>query len=253
MIYITGDTHGEFDKRFNNKIFPIQKTMTKNDFLIICGDFGGIWNANGETSQEKYWLGWFETRNYTLLFIDGNHENFTRLNAYPVKKWHGGKVHEIRPSILHLMRGQIFNIDGKKIFTFGSAQSHDIGTKILEPDDPHLAQRKKELTHQYGFYRMHHVTWWDEETATQEEMNEGIENLKRVNNKVDYIITHCCATNLQKKLDVSTVKKQTTAMTNYLQKLEVLSDYKHWYFGHYHINKSIDAKHTVLYNDIIKI
>ena len=49
----------------------------------------------------------------------GNHENFTRLYNYPIEEWHGGKVHKIRDSVLHLMRGEIFDIDNKKAFIFG--------------------------------------------------------------------------------------------------------------------------------------
>lgn len=119
MIYLTGDTHASFSKRFNNENFPEQRKMTKDDYVIICGDFGGIWDEKEESKNEKYWLNWFEERNFTLLFVDGNHENYDRLYAYPIKEWHGGKVHEIRPSVLHLMRGQVFEIDGKSIFTFG--------------------------------------------------------------------------------------------------------------------------------------
>ena len=145
MIYITGDTHGTFNYRFSKKSFPEQEQMTKDDYLIILGDFGGIWNQNGESEQEKYWLDWFEERNYTLLFIDGNHENFDRLYNYPVKEWHGGKVHQIRPHVLHLMRGQIFEINGKIIFTFGGALSHDIDGGILNIEDHDFKKKKKKI------------------------------------------------------------------------------------------------------------
>lgn len=87
MIYITGDTHGEFGGRFNTKNFPEQKTMTKDDYVIVCGDFGGIWNADGESRMEEYWLDQFEERPFTLLFIDGNHDNHVRLKTYPEKMW----------------------------------------------------------------------------------------------------------------------------------------------------------------------
>lgn len=81
MIYITGDTHGSFSRRLNVKNFPEQKEMTKDDYVIICGDFGGVWDIGWESKSEKHWLDWFEERNYTLLFIDGNHENFDRLRV----------------------------------------------------------------------------------------------------------------------------------------------------------------------------
>ena len=44
MIYVTGDTHGDFE-RFREDIFPEQKTKTKDDYVIICGDFGGVWDG----------------------------------------------------------------------------------------------------------------------------------------------------------------------------------------------------------------
>ena len=106
MIYVTGDTHAEFEHRFNTRNFPEQKEMTKDDYVIVCGDFGGIWNVGQESRNEKYWLDWFEGRNFTLLFIDGNHENFDRLFEYPLVEWHGGKVHKIRPHVIHVLHNQ---------------------------------------------------------------------------------------------------------------------------------------------------
>ena len=76
-------------------------------------------------------MDWLDCKSFTTLFVDGNHENFDRLYEYPVEEWHGGKVHKIRPSVIHLMRGQIFEIEGKSIFTFGGASSHDIDGGIL--------------------------------------------------------------------------------------------------------------------------
>ena len=120
MIYITGDCHGDF-RKFNKKNFPKQKQLTKEDYVIICGDFGGIWDSDKESRKEKWWLDWLNEKSYTTLFVDGNHENFDRLNAYPLEEWHGGKIHKIRSSVLHLMRGHIFKIADKTIFTFGGA------------------------------------------------------------------------------------------------------------------------------------
>ena len=78
MIYITGDTHADFSK-FNEDTFLIQNEMTKDDHIIICGDFGGIWTFEEENGREKESLDWLNTRNFTTLFVDGNHENYTRL------------------------------------------------------------------------------------------------------------------------------------------------------------------------------
>ena len=80
---------------------------------LICGDFGGVWNKDRESKMETSALDWLDGKAFTTLFVDGNHENFDRLYAYPVEMWHGGKVHKIHPSVIHLMRGQIFELEEK--------------------------------------------------------------------------------------------------------------------------------------------
>ena len=176
MIYITGDCHQDF-RRFSTRIFPEQKGMTKEDYVIICGDFGGVWNQGGENKEEKHLCDWLEGKPFTTLFVDGNHENFDRLYAYPVEEWHGGKVHKIRPSVIHMMRGQVFEIDGKSIFTFGGASSHDIDGGILEPEGPDFKRKKRMLDQDWRPYRINHVSWWSQELPTEEEMEEGRRNL----------------------------------------------------------------------------
>mgnify|MGYP002530722255 CR=1 FL=1 len=90
MIYVTGDCHADFT-RFNTKIFPEQYEMTKDDYVIICGDFGGVWNRFEENKHEKHWMDWLEDRPFTTLFCEGNHENFDLLNTLPEKEWNGGR------------------------------------------------------------------------------------------------------------------------------------------------------------------
>ena len=251
MIYITGDTHASFSKRFNNENFPEQKEMTKDDYVIICGDFGGIWDEKEESKNEKYWLNWFEDRNFTLLFLDGNHENFDRLYEYPVKEWHGGKVHEIRSSVYHLMRGQIFEIGGKSIFTFGGASSHDISGGILDRDDPDYKQKKKQLDREYLSYRINHVSWWEQELASDEEMEEGKRNLQMHDWTIDYILTHCCSTTTQ---DIfGKYLYQADRVTDYLEFVKNHANYQKWFFGHYHDNRNVNDKEIMLYEQVIRI
>ena len=110
MIFITGDTHIPLDiSKLNSDKFPQQKELTKNDYVIICGDFGGIWYGN---EKDNYWLNWLEKKNFTTLFVDGNHENFAALSQYEECSWNGGKVQFIRPSVIHLMRGYVFDLEG---------------------------------------------------------------------------------------------------------------------------------------------
>ena len=94
MIYITGDTHCNFE-RLSEEKFLVQTDMTKDDYVIICGDFGGVWTFEEESSREKEMLDWLDSRNFTTLFVDGNHENYTRLYNYLVEDWNGRTVHKI--------------------------------------------------------------------------------------------------------------------------------------------------------------
>lgn len=225
MIYITGDTHGNIDiRKLNTQEFPRQKEMTKQDYVIIAGDFGCIWSGG---KDDKYWLDWLESKNFTTLWIDGNHENFTLLNEYPITEWNGGKIHQIRPSVIHLMRGQIFQIGGKSFFTFGGAYSID------------------------KQYRRENISWWKEEIPSKSEFDEAIRNLEKCNMSVDYVITHTAPVDVIKRLLVDE-EKLFDPTAQMLQFIAENLNFKHWYFGHFHINKSTE-KFTALYNRIEKI
>ena len=60
--------------------------MAKNDYMIVCGDAGLVWH--GDKSDDLQ-LDRLEALPFTVLFVDGNHENFDALNEYPVEQWHG--------------------------------------------------------------------------------------------------------------------------------------------------------------------
>ena len=240
MIYITGDTHGEFE-RLGSKHFP----GGLGDYLIVCGDFGGVWDGS---HQEQYWRKWLSEKPFTTLFIDGNHENYDRLSAYPVTEWHGGKVHRIADNILHLMRGQVFEIDGVRFFTFGGASSHDIDAGILEPDDPDFVAKRKKLDRERALYRINHVSWWAEELSSEEEQEEGLRNLEKYQHQVDCILSHCAPSFIQDI--VSRGFYRHDSLTDYLDRVEELCDFRVWFFGHYHANERIGKKFVLLYDKI---
>ena len=244
MIYITGDTHADFS-RFEEDKFPIQTEMTKNDYVIICGDFGGVWTFEEESSYEKEMLDLLDSKNFTTLFVDGNHENFTRLYSYPVEEWHGGKVHKIRDSVLHLMRGEIFDIDNKKIFAFGGDSSHDIQDGILDLDEE---EKIHQMRKRGVYFRLRDFSWWDLELPIEEEIQNGIKKLEKANYKVDYIISHCCPTNIQTFINPSFKKD---ILTDYLQEISEKCEFKKWYFGHYHEYRQVNTQYVLFYEDIV--
>ena len=224
MIYLTGDTHVPIDiHKLSMTNFPEQKELTKMDFVIICGDFGGIWN---NSKEELYWREWLNDKNFTTLFVDGNHENFDLLNSYEVKNFAGGKVHLVMDDIIHLMRGQVFNIDGIKFFTMGGATSIDKDRRI------------------------ENRSWWKEEIPSYAEYEEALTNLKKNNWSVDYILTHTCSTSIMKKMDYI---KEDSSLNRFFDLVDDQLQYKHWYFGHFHDDREIDDKHTLLYRKVIKL
>ena len=250
-IWITGDCHASFH-RFSTENFPEQHEMTKKDYVIICGDFGGVWHQEGQTKKENWWLDWLESRPFTTLFVDGNHENFDRLNSFPVEEWNGGKVHKVRQSVLHLMRGEIFTIEDKKIFAFGGASSHDISHGILDYKDPDWKQQARMLDLQgKHMYRIKGLSWWEQEMPTKEEMQNGEMNLKKHDKKVDFIITHSPSASVIALLGQGLYEQDI--LTNYLEYIKCNNEYVRMFSGHMHVNKQINNKDILLYEQIIRI
>ena len=105
--------------RFEEKQFA---KLRSGDILIICGDFGFIWNGDG---QEEKILQFMGRQKYKILFVDGCHENFDKLYSYPEDQWCGGRIHRINDNVFHLCRGQVFDIEGQTIFTMGGGFSPD--------------------------------------------------------------------------------------------------------------------------------
>lgn len=224
MIYLTGDTHIPHDiQKLSSKNFPEQRKLTNNDYVIICGDFGGVWNNSAE---ELYWRKWLNSKAFTTLFIDGNHENFELLNSFETIDFCGGKAHRISESIYHLMRGQIYNLKGKKVFTFGGAKSHD------------------------KQYRTEGRNWWKEELPSAEEIAAAYSVLESVDYNVDYVITHCAPNSVKNKLSVDF---ETDILTDFFEDILAKLSFDKWYFGHYHIDKALKPEFRCLYYDIIEM
>lgn len=226
MIYITGDTHGVNDFEKLNVFAAQNGALTKNDYVIVAGDCCGMLYAD---TAEKV-LSMYEALPFTVLFVDGNHENYDYLYGCSVENWKGGKVHKLRPSVIHLMRGQVFSISGKTFFSFGGATSIDRANRIVGLD------------------------WWEREVPNFYDLDEGIANLNKYHNKVDYIVTHSCGErSLRQILSLLPYhKRQLFPENQILTNFESL-DYRYWYFGHFHLDAELDDRTTALYRRIVKI
>lgn len=252
MIYITGDTHSEFN-RFSVKRFPDQYELSRDDYVIVCGDFG-LWH---DCPEERYLLDWLSQKSFTLLFVDGNHENFDRLdNEFPVVDFHGGKAHKIRDNIYHLMRGYVFDLCGKKFFAFGGASSHDIKDGILYienyPNAKALLEDYNKRTARGQVLRINKISWWEQELPNQLELQRGIDSLEKVGYKVDYVISHCLPQSVVTCLYGG--HTDSDVLTKYFDQLiQKGLQFKQWYAGHYHLDKTLLGNYNILYDKIERI
>ncbi len=227
MVFVTGDTHRSDLGRFDGfcKQYPF---LTKADYMIIAGDFGGVWSKKTLECD----LDAFSDLPFTVLWLDGNHENFDLLEKYPIEQWHGGNVHKIRSDILHLMRGQIFRLEGKTFFTFGGATSVDRA------------------------WRTEGQSWWKQELPTCQELEEGIRNLKLHENRVNYVITHSCSERAFMYLISHGIAREKwncaeNGMLSYLE--ENIVSFDHWYFGHFHVDMDLNERYTALLHEIVRV
>lgn len=224
---ITADTHGMIDINKAVKFFEGRESeYSKDDYLIICGDVGVCGFSYFEEQEVTKIL---RRLPVTTLFVDGNHENFGRLGLYKAEEWNGGKVHFIEKDIIHLMRGQVYNISGSKFFTFGGAYSID------------------------RIHRIMGVTCFAEEIPSHDEYSEGIKNLQANNYKVDYILSHTAPRDVAAAMGFGEWAKQEIELRQYLQQIADSTDFTAWYFGHFHKDKAIDDKFFCVYNDLIEI
>lgn len=228
MIYLTGDTHGtiEIGKLSRANLAVERVEPGEGDFVIILGDFGLVFAPDGQSAEERWWLKWLDEKPWTTLFIDGNHENFARLNALPEEEWRGGRVHRVSESVLHLMRGQIFEIDGRSFFTMGGAASHD-------------RQFRKEGR-----------SWWPEELPSEGELARADAALDGCGRRVDYVLTHCAPTLVQGRINPTFLPDR---LTEYLQHVRDTTAFHRWYFGHYHIDREYDDGFCALYDCVLPI
>ena len=251
MIYITGDCHARFHK-FSTDAFPEQKEMTRDDYVIVCGDFGGVFF---DDKTERWWLKWLSEKPFTILYVDGNHENFDRLygDEFEVVDFHGGKAHKIRANIYHLMRGYVFNLEGKKFFAFGGASSHDIDDGVLDEKDfgsyKELIAKASAMRKANKSFRINHLSWWEQELPSKEEMAFGLQTLSENDNKVDFVITHCCP----QEIAAISGFYNPDILTKYFDTVAKTIQFKKWFFGHYHDDRQIMSDFIMLYDQIVRI
>lgn len=217
MIYITGDTHGDFRRIFD---FCMRFETSVDDIMIILGDAGINFSGGFKDQAKKDYIA---AMPITLFCIHGNHEQrpFT-IPSYEEMEWHGGiaYVEKEYSNILFAKDGEIFNLDGLKTVVIGGAYSID---KMMRID--------------YGW------GWWDDEQPSEEIKKYVEQQLDKRDWKVDVVLSHTTPLKYEpvevflSGIDQSRVDKSTE---EWLDGIEDRLEYKKWYCGHYHTEKKID-------------
>ena len=233
-IFVIGDLHNDLS-RLNSLI----EQMKPGDTMISCGEISGLlWDG----LEEKPFLDYLESLHMQFAFIDGIHDNFPAIYSYTIENWNGGKIHKIRNNVFHLMRGQVFEIENLKFFTFGGGYSIDKAMRVTDASDKR-------------------VNWWKEEMPAQEEYDEGKCNLEKHNWAVDYIITHTLnkesipiLAGLERYNGIKQSCTEDLPLNYYLEDIRTFTNYKEWFFGHFHKDRRIDfTRQTCLFLDTVKL
>lgn len=246
MNFVIGDMHGSPNDSIKIKKdkFPEQKELTKDDNVFQLGDFGWIWYTPNTNREQEYWLDYLAGRNFQLIVVPGNHENYNVIDSLPIiNKW-GGKVRVLERNtskkfnngiIYFLERGEVYTINDKTFFVFGGARSSDISG------------------------RKEGISWWSRELPSDQEYENAYNNLNIVDWKVDYVLTHTCPRDIIPDVVHLTkwgIERTQDPVSIFLEDIYNKLEFREWHFGHFHTDCTVvkpDGTFMCHYNNIYKI
>ncbi|MHB8962808.1 MAG: metallophosphoesterase family protein [Saccharofermentanales bacterium] len=216
MIYITGDTHGDFS-RFTN--FCQRFETTKNDIMIILGDAGINYFGGSKDKVTKENL---QAMPLTFFCIHGNHEiRPATLPSYENLIWNNGIVY-YEPEyndLLFAKDGEVCNLIGYNCLVLGGAYSVD---------------KYYRLRNGYG--------WWEDEQPSDEIKSDVEQRLQEID-EINVVLSHTCPYKyIPREVFLSFIDQSTVDNTTeeWLDTIEERLNYQKWYCGHYHTEKKID-------------
>ena len=230
MFYITGDTHGDFARVF--QFVKSNPDITLEDTMIVLGDAGLNYFGNYGDALKKEPL---SKRPLTVFSIHGNHEMRPEsVGTYREIPWRGGIVYqeEQYPNLLFAKDGELYNFDGKRVFVIGGAYSVDKYHRLAR-----------------GLH------WFEDEQPTAATKRHIEMRLDAIGWQVDIVLSHTCPYQYRPTevfltgLDQSTVDSSTE---EWLEQLEARLNYKQWYCGHFHTDKTVD-KLRFFFRDIAEL
>ncbi|MCL2106660.1 MAG: metallophosphoesterase [Oscillospiraceae bacterium] len=224
MVYVTGDMHGDIGRFGQSEM----RKLKKGDTLLICGDFGFIWDGS---KAEQAILKKLGKKKYNIGFVDGAHENFELLNQYPIAEWNGGEARQISGRLFYLMRGRIYTIEGRSYFAMGGGVS---------PDDD---------------LRGHDENHMRRELPSRQELAQATAALERAGGVVDYVITHEPPMKIKGFLQLKKQGPQAeaTGLNTYFEEIGKCCTFRRWFFGSMHVDKVIASTHAAVFRKVVKV
>ena len=231
MIYIRGDTHGD-PGEFTPEVMPGEDRWTKDDILLITGDFGFLLRDGEKHPRELEKLDTLARKPYTIAFVDGNHEGFPFLNACPTEVRWGAPVKRLRHNVFWLRRGYIYTIAGIRFFVMGGAYSPD---KAFRLKYAHISGE---------------AIWFPEELPCPEEYHRAIASLEAAGKKVDYILTHTAPRSIIPRLIHAMPDPHDAELTGFLDWVCHEVEFRGWYFGHFHEDLHLDDRLVAVFRQV---
>lgn len=223
MIYITGDLHGDIERLKAKAV----KRLKKGDSLIVCGDFGFVWDGSKAELKILKWLG---KRRYNLLFVEGIHDNLELLKTFPEEDWNGGRVRVISGKLRQLIRGHVFQLEGMRILAFGGGEKED----ELDEEAPPEGRIEDDL-------------------PTLQELDACRERLKGCDNQLDYIVTHQASGAVRQLMNLNSGKERVSYLHRFFDEVRGVCGFKRWFFGSTHQDKYIPPKDLSVFKNVIPI
>jgi len=233
FVLLAGDTHGTINCGKVRKDMIAEYCSSNNlcvkdiEALIILGDFGMVWAGHEDDQFES--LSKFYKRSYPVYAVYGNHENYDAIKLYPLVERYGAQCRQITDNVHFIERGETITIGSKRFLVLGGAKSID------------------------KCYRREFISWWKQEYWSKSEIDLLMQKLE-TDNVFDYVLSHTGTT--EAKFDLIGINEKYRDYELFKDDIETLNaeiekliTFNHWYYAHYHEDKS-NEKFSCLFNNL---
>lgn len=231
MVYVTGDVHGYFGRIA--RFCAGMPGISRRDVLVILGDASINFWCDESDDELKARLAGLPV---TLLCVHGNHEaRPSSIEGYCEAAWRCGTVYVQRayPNVLFAKDGSVFDLEGDRCLVAGGAYSVDKAFRVLD------GRR-----------------WWPDEQPGECERRAVEDACAGEGWRVDCVFSHTAPLSLRPTEAFLASVNQAgvdTSTEEWLERIERRLDYRCWYCGHFHINKSVTPRFRVLHKDVVEL